>query len=205
MNNLNSNLPVYPLPVFILPGGMSRLRIFEQRYLKMIKIAIKNNGFIITSNNKDVQDSVNVNQADYKWGSWVEIVNFEQGNDGVLEIDVKCKSLVELICIEKDADNLHFGFVKVISHWSEDTIGEVNTSLFSILNCVFDQSPLLKRLYKNDMNNHDNWLIARWLEILPVSLELKVILSSESSFQAAKEFVNSIVLLNKKELKQLNQ
>ncbi len=30
------NLPIFPLPVFLLPKGVTRLRIFEERYLKMV-------------------------------------------------------------------------------------------------------------------------------------------------------------------------
>ena len=57
--------------------------LLPHRYLKMIKIAAKGEGFIICLNHQDLESSL------IKWGSWVEIVNFYQGEDGVLEIDVK--------------------------------------------------------------------------------------------------------------------
>ena len=39
MNNHNIELPLFPLSIFLLPGGITRLRIFEPRYLKMVAIA----------------------------------------------------------------------------------------------------------------------------------------------------------------------
>ena len=39
---------IFPLPVFILPEGATKLRIFEQRYLDMVKEAAKDNtGFVV--------------------------------------------------------------------------------------------------------------------------------------------------------------
>ena len=70
MNNEPLTLPIFPLPVFILPGGIIRLRIFEPRYLKMIKIATQGEGFVIWLNPQTSEKPM------IKWGSWVEVVKF---------------------------------------------------------------------------------------------------------------------------------
>lgn len=197
MKTINLPLPIFPLPVFLLPGGITRLRIFEQRYLKMVRIASKGSGFVIALDNENLHNVSKEQTQTYEWGSWVDIVNFDEGDDGVLEIDVKCKSLVHLLSVEKDVDNLHFSTIKINPHWSQGAISEVNTPLLNILVSVLEQSPLLKSLYKNDMTANTNWVIARWLEILPISLEVKVLFSKSDSFQTAQEFVHSIVLSNK--------
>lgn len=197
--NINPHLPIFPLPVFLLPGGITRLRIFEQRYLKMIQIASKGSGFVIVSNKANSNKESTEKTQDDEWGSWVDIINFEQGDDGVLEIDVKCKNLVQLLSIDKDEDNLHFGDVKISSHWSQSDIKTENIPLFHSLVSVYEQTPLLESLYKNDMTANTQWVIARWLEILPVSLDVKTLLSKDDSFLTAQEFVRSIVLSNKKQ------
>jgi Lon protease-like protein len=197
--NLNPNLPIFPLPVFLLPGGITRLRIFEQRYLKMIQIASKGSGFVIVSNRTNSTKESTVATPDDEWGSWVDIINFDQGDDGVLEVDVKCKNLVQLLSIDKDEDNLHFGDVKISSHWSQSDMKTDNIPLFHSLVSVFEQSPLLENLYKDDMTANTQWVIARWLEILPINLEVKTLFSKGDSFQTAQEFVRSIVLSNKKQ------
>lgn len=197
MNITNLHLPIFPLPIFLLPGGITRLRIFEQRYLKMIRIASKENGFVIASHSIKNDNKSTVSIKDQEWGSWVEIINFDQGDDGVLEVDVKCKYLVHLLSIEKDEDNLHFSTVKIIPHWCQRDINDVNTPLLNALASVFEQSSLLKNLYKNDMTDNTSWVIARWLEILPISLEVKTLFSKPDSFQIAQELVHSILSSNK--------
>lgn len=191
MNNHHLHLPTFPLAIFLLPGGITRLRIFEQRYLKMIRIASKGSGFVIAAMGaSDTQEDT----QDKEWGSWVDIVNFDQGDDGVLEVDVKCKCLVDLLSIQTDEGNLKFSDVKITTHWSDNDANSGSTSLFNTLSSVFEKNPMLKNLYKNDMTDNTSWVIARWLEILPVNLEVKSLFSTTNSFQSAQEFVNSVVL-----------
>jgi Lon protease-like protein len=109
MNKIN--LPIFPLPVFLLPNGITRLRIFEPRDLKMVKIATKEQGFVITPNYNDT------NNSNFVWGTWVEIINFHQGDNGILEIDVKSNYLVEISSLDKEKDNLLFGDISIIEHW----------------------------------------------------------------------------------------
>ena len=40
MNNIK-NIPIFPLKSIILPGGQFPLRIFERRYIDMIRNALK--------------------------------------------------------------------------------------------------------------------------------------------------------------------
>lgn len=194
MNTTNLNLPIFPLPVFLLPGGITRLRIFEQRYLKMIRIASKGSGFVIASNSLIHESKIQL--QDNEWGSWVDIVNFDKGDDGVLEVDVKCKNLVHILSTEKDEDNLNFSDVKISYHWSQSAIKTENTALLNTLESVFEHTPLLKALYKNDITGNTHWVVARWLELLPLNNEVKTLFSKVDSFQIAQEFVNSIVLSN---------
>ncbi|TWX53636.1 LON peptidase substrate-binding domain-containing protein [Colwellia hornerae] len=181
------NLPVFPLPIFLLPEGVTKLRIFEPRYLKMIGIASKNGGFVIWAKNGDSAISKS------SWGSWVEIINFDQGEDGVLEIDVKCKALVEINAIEVDSDKLYFGDVKPIPHWSQTKVNTSLTQLSESLADVFANNPNLDELYQQKEITRPSWVIARWLELLPIDLDIKATFVIEHDFQAAKELVQSVI------------
>ena len=194
-------LPVFPLPIFILPGGVTKLRIFEQRYLKMVKISAANQGFVIFMNSNQVKgantmDSELVTKT--QWGSWVKIINFDQGDDGVLEIEVECTSLVQIKSIEKDEDNLHFGTVSEIEHWSkeatdkEDTDNE-NVDLSTSLKNVFAENDILNTLYPKKTLNDVHWVLARWLEILPIELNIKSEFVVKHNIEEAKGFVESII------------
>ncbi|GHE81413.1 LON peptidase substrate-binding domain-containing protein [Thalassotalea profundi] len=186
------NLPIFPLPVYLLPEGITRLRIFEQRYLKMIKIATKGQGFVIFSAIDKNIDAAN--KSNLFWGSCVEIINFDQSKDGVLEVDVKCKSLVEILSTTVDDDNLMFGDVIQLPHWSQTKspypLGELSTSLESL----FNNNPLLDALYPKKNIDNEVWVVARWLELLPVSSEIKNSFVTSQNYEAARGFVESIFL-----------
>lgn len=191
MNDKNLILPIFPLPVFILPDGITRLRIFEPRYLKMIKIATKGQGFVIWSNYQASEKSL------VEWGSWVNIINFDQGDDGVLEIDVKCSSLVKIADITQDADKLHFGEITKLTHWSQSRFQPIIDELSSAIEDIFESNILLSDLYTDMQLNNVNWVVARWLELLPVDLNVKSSFVAQYGFVEAKEFVQSIIMQNK--------
>lgn len=191
MTKKTMNLPIFPLPVFLLPGGVTKLRIFEPRYLKMVSIASSGQGFIICLNDKNINTNSNVENT--PWGSRVDIINFDQGDDGVLEIDVKCKSLVVINTIEQDSDNLNFGDVSYIEHWSEMLTDKVSGELSTSLECVFEDNDGLNDLYPQKILDDSHWVLARWLEILPIDLSVKNHFVINHNFQEAKEFVESII------------
>jgi len=207
MHNVNTRLPIFPLPVFILPGGVTRLRIFEPRYLKMVKIATKKQGFVIwlnsieseggeESNTKSTTSelqTVKSENPDMLWGSWVEIINFDQGDDGILEIDVKCKSLVEILSSDQDDDGLHFGMVSDILHWSQETDHRITDTLSQSLDEVFDNNTMLNKLYVDKATSNASWVVARWLELIPVDLAIKTSFVHSHNYEEAKCFVQSII------------
>jgi hypothetical protein len=181
-------LPLFPLPIFLLPDGITRLRIFEQRYLKMVRIATKENGFVILLND------ANNDLADIGWASWVDIINFDQSDDGTLIIDVKCKSLVALHTINADDDNLNHAEVSPISHWPVTQHDHITTALSLSLRKVFKENKELGELYQNNISENANWVIARWLELLPIELQIKDNLTSHNSFDEAKQLIHSIIM-----------
>ena len=192
MNYTELTLPIFPLPVFILPNGITRLRIFEPRYLKMVKIATQGKGFVIWLNHQEAEKPM------IEWGSWVEVVNFDQGKDGVLEIDVKCKALVDIQSIEKDSDNLHFGTVCEIFHWSQGIDDNPASELGYSLEEVLVNDNMLSELYLHRYCRNTNWVVARWLEILPVNLAVKSDFVNVHNYDEAKHFVQSITSQDKK-------
>jgi Lon protease-like protein len=187
MKNKTVNLPIFPLSVFLLPEGITRLRIFEPRYLKMIGLATKGQGFVIYSNSKEEQSTNKM------WGSWVEIINFDQGKDGILEVDVKCKSLVEIFSIDKGSDNLHFGNVTYLEHWAETKVDVSISELSKSLLAVFENNHMLNELYAVKRTDNAGWVVARWLELLPDNDNSKNIFIDKTTFGQAKNFVQDII------------
>jgi Lon protease-like protein len=199
MKKTNITLPIFPLPLILLPEGMTKLRIFEPRYLKMVSTALTGQGFVIWLKDKNTRSNIRSSLSPDEsstttvWGSWVEIINFDQGDDGILEIDVKCKSLVALNNISHKRDNLSFADVSNLSHWSEMCVDKDNENLSTVLASVFAENESLNGLYSQKKLSDTHWVLARWLEILPMELNVKKALVVSYSFKEAKAFVESII------------
>ncbi|TMM43137.1 hypothetical protein FCS21_13485 [Colwellia ponticola] len=184
-------LPIFPLPVFLLPEGVTKLRIFEPRYLKMVSVASSGQGFVIWLNDNSIK--ADVNDGTMLWGSWVEIINFDQGDDGVLEIDVKCKSLVVINSVMKSRDSFNVAKVSDITHWSQKHADNVSSELATSLEHVFAENDNLNELYPKKSLGDSHWVLARWLEILPIELNVKSGFVVNYNFQEAKRFVESVI------------
>ena len=187
MKTQKLHLPVFPLPIFLLPEGVTRLRIFEPRYLKMVRVATQGQGFIIWLNGKEEQSVMNM------WGSWVEIINFDQGEDGVLEVDVMCKSLVKLHSIDTGDDNLRYAVATYLEHWPDVKIDSSKDELSTSLSRVFEKNKMLTELYAQQKKSSITWVVARWLELLPMNQTSKNNFADKTSFEQAKEFVKTVI------------
>ncbi|MDB1125606.1 LON peptidase substrate-binding domain-containing protein [Vibrio algarum] len=169
--------PVFPLPIFVLPGGMQRLRIFEPKYTAMITNAQNTDGFVIALYRKENGFSVP------DWGVHVQIVDFDSGEDGILTVDVLADHMVSLSNFEQQQDGLLIAKTTVISHWSSnqdsastfdgDSIEQVQLKLSTVLQGVFNAHNELNKLYKTQFFDYPNWVCARLLEIIPLSLDEK--------------------------------
>ena len=79
-------LPLFPLSSVVLPDGIMKLRLFERRYIDMVKepASATGTGFgvcLIKSGNE-----AGVPSEPYPLGTEVELVDFDQGEDGLLHI-----------------------------------------------------------------------------------------------------------------------
>ena len=106
--------PLFPLTVNVLPGGFLPLQIFEPRYLDMISNCLgKEKGFSIVL----LQAQVGGLQKDsipnhFTVGTYVEVVDFNQLENGLLGITVKGKNRIKVIeRWSKKKDDLIMGSV----------------------------------------------------------------------------------------------
>ena len=152
------------------------------------RLAMKNQGFVILSNDKD--DKSNASHV----GSWVEIINFEQSDDGILLIDVHCKCLVDIQSISQDSMKLHHGDVAPIAHWSEVNLDETTSDLSTSLSKLFSENNELNDLYQKQCFSSGDWVVARWIELIPLKLSEKKIFVAQDSYSQAKQLLQRIIL-----------
>lgn len=82
------HLPVFPLNTVVFVKGILHLRIFEQRYLSMIKSCMKNqHGFItvLIRDGKEVDDIPEI----YSIGTYVEIIDWHALENNLLSISIQ--------------------------------------------------------------------------------------------------------------------
>ncbi|MCG9711562.1 hypothetical protein L1D29_01845 [Shewanella insulae] len=190
-------LAVFPLPLFVLPGGVQRLRIFEQRYLAMVSESLVSEsmaaestgtGFVIARYDK----AFDFNVPD--WGTKVQIVDFHHGEDGLLVIDVRASHLVSLDRFDVRGDGLLMARCRHRDHWPSQYPSAKPGQLGLTLGAVFAEHGQLAQLYPEPEFNRLDWVCARFLEILPLSLNEKEKFILPDSFPQAKSFLDTFIL-----------
>jgi len=88
-----AEIPLFPLPLVLFPGGKIPLQIFEPRYLDMVKRCMKENtGFGVVLIEEGEQVLQNPNQqlpSVSHYGTYATIVDFDQNPNGTLGLMVE--------------------------------------------------------------------------------------------------------------------
>lgn len=190
MSIISNTIGVFPLPICLLPNGITRLQIFEPCYLRLVSEAMKGAGFALTHFNKNspYQSSTR--------GVLVEIIDFDRLSNQMLVIDIKAKSMIKLDNFQQEPDGLRRAQYHFEPHWSE-TCRDIHlittTRLISIVHDLIAHHDELSRYYPVPPKNDSAWICARLLEILPLSFEKKEQLIFEQSFEQVLAFLHMLI------------
>ncbi|CDU07328.1 Conserved hypothetical protein [Vibrio coralliirubri] len=179
-------LAVFPLPIFLLPGGRQRLRIFEPKYLAMVAHAAQGDGFIIATQDKSNSDHLS------SWGTKVTIVDFNMSDDQILEIDVEGEKLVQLHGSFRDDDDLIKSKFRSLPHWPAHEY-KVPNVFTAFLVQLFRDHDSIRTLYPTPDFESPQWICARLLEMMPIPLEKKTEFTEPASFPSLVPFLNQII------------
>ena len=171
---MNNNIPIFPLSSITFPGGYMPLRIFETRYIDMVKDCVKNNTGFGISLTKPNEDNF------YDVGTYCKITDWEQMRDGLLGITIKGKCRYKILRYEVQPDNLIRADVKEMKEPDFKDIPKELMPYSDFLKNILDQYP---NFYNDDAPRYyteSGWVGSRLAEILPMSLDEKqVILEME--------------------------
>ncbi|KZZ05824.1 hypothetical protein A3744_15835, partial [Oleiphilus sp. HI0073] len=99
------NVPLFPLNAVLCPGGKLPLRVFEPRYLDMIKNCLKSDsGFVVVLLKSDSPESFGL--PFYEQGTLAKIVDFDAGSDGVLHIIAEGRRAIRIVNADLAEDGL---------------------------------------------------------------------------------------------------
>lgn len=190
--NTNFEIPLFPLSAHLLPGGRMSLRIFEPRYVRMIKEACADDvGFGICMLN--AQGDKNKNEHIYPIGTYAKVIDFDLMADGFLGVTVEGLRCFKIESVTTQNDGLRLGECEWIDEWiaqpENHSIAPIDERLIEI----FGKYPELNALHQEPKFNDPIWVIYRWLELLPVNAEQKQQFLQQKDCVKALDFLTQLV------------
>lgn len=164
-----TSIPIFPLNTVLYPEGILPLRIFEPRYLDMVSECFKQEsgfGVCLIEKGGEIGEPAEV----FKIGTLARIVDWDQGNDGLLTITAEGQQRFRIIrtCVREN--NLIVAEVEMIDH-QDDVDLPVEYQLFSDLLRQIVEKFELPYAKEHEKFNDPYWVGCRLAELLPVELE----------------------------------
>ncbi|ABS08770.1 MULTISPECIES: LON peptidase substrate-binding domain-containing protein [Shewanella] len=160
-------LPLFPLPICLLPEGYTQLRVFEPRYKRLVAESLKSGeGFglcMLEEDGKTIQPI----------GTLVHIIDFETLPDGLLGISIQGSKRFKVNEISIEDDGLKRGDVSFIDNWPATRIATDERYLSQMLQNILKEYPQHLKHYQAEQFEDIAWVCQRWLEILPVQASEK--------------------------------
>lgn len=192
MGTSTFSLPLFPLSAHILPGGVMTLRIFEPRYIRMVKEACANqSGFAICMLKS--QANKEANEHIYAVGTFATVEDFDLLDDGLLGVTVKGHRCVRIDSIKTESDGLRVGQCHWQENWTCHIESEKIAPMDQRLKEIFNKYPEVNTLYPSPEFDNPIWVIYRWLELLPVNAEQKQQFLENKDCSGALEFLSQLV------------
>lgn len=180
------NVALFPLSQMILPGGRMRLRVFEPRYQRLVReAAAGQRAFASALLNPYV--AAEHPQRIFALVTLVNIVDFDQLDDGLLCITIEGVSRHTIVKRWQEADQLHVASIEALAAWPLIALSDEDTLLVNALMKVYADNPELATLYCNQQVSSATELAMRWLEILTMPATLKHQLQAQPTPQLALE------------------
>ncbi|MEZ5459496.1 MAG: LON peptidase substrate-binding domain-containing protein [Steroidobacteraceae bacterium] len=168
MSATTSEIPLFPLNTVLFPGGPLPLRIFEPRYVDMVRHCMRSGsafGVVLIRSGGEI--GAVARTADI--GTTARIVDFSQLPDGLLGISCLGEKRFRVLRRWRQEDGLNVGEVEWLPAAAPEPLQPEVQFLADLLKRVL---PELGELYAQVPRHFDDadWVGARLAEILPLSL-----------------------------------
>ena len=171
MSSALHELPLFPLNAVIFPGGALPLRLFEPRYLDMVKDCMRNEhgfGIVLIKNGKESGQAAEV----YKTGTECRIADWETLPDGLLGITAYGENKIHIENTHIEADQLLVGQIQRLEVDPDLALPEEFEGMRALLQKIITQ---VGKPYTTLPAGYDyaGWVGARLTELLPLQSALK--------------------------------
>jgi hypothetical protein len=160
-------IALFPLKIVLFPGGPLPLRIFETRYVDMVRRCMRermNFGVVLIREGNEVGPAETVDV-----GTVAEIVDFHQLSDGLLGLSCVGRQRFRIQSRSRQSDGLNLAEIEQLAPEPAVPVPERHARLAQLLDNVL---PQLGEVYEGIEMHLDDaaWVGHRLAEILPISL-----------------------------------
>jgi Lon protease-like protein len=165
------DIPLFPLNTVLFPGGRLPLRIFEQRYMDMAKVCIKDNlpfGVCLLEQGAEVNAPGQVPAQPNEIGTLARIGDWDMPQFGVLNVTTRGEERFRVVATRREKSGLLRGEVDLIVAPAVQTIpgdyGRLVVLLRAIIADMADAAPPEPHRFDDA-----GWVGYRYCEVLPIS------------------------------------
>jgi len=164
-------LPLFPLNTVIFPGGQLPLRIFEQRYLDMVKQAIaENSPFGICAIREGTESGAPA--VPYSVGTLVRVTDWDMPQTGILHIGTQAEERFVIRSTRTEPGGLLVGTVETVSGEAATAVPQELELAVEILRHIIDEYGDAHFPAPHEFGNAV-WVGYRLSEVLPLTLSIK--------------------------------
>ncbi len=159
------SIALFPLSIVLFPEGPLPLRIFETRYVDMVRRCMREDqrfGVVLIREGSEVGPA-----ATFDIGTMAKIVDFHQLSDGFLGLSCVGEQRFRIISRSRQGDGLNLADIESLEREPKLGVPERHTRLAELLQTVL---PQLDEVYAGIEMHLDDaaWVGYRLAEILPI-------------------------------------
>jgi Lon protease-like protein len=164
---MSEEIPLFPLGTVMFPGGPLALRIFEARYIDLVRRCLRENSGFGVVLIKEGEEAGSAPTETYDVGTYARIVDFSGQPDGLLGIEARGERRFRIHARSRARDGLNMADVE----WLPEEIttplpgefADLRPALDYVLSQVGDPYESLERRLDDA-----GWVAGRLAEILPL-------------------------------------
>jgi len=166
-----AEIPLFPLNTVLFPGGVLPLRIFEPRYVDMVKRCMREGGVFGVAL---IQSGVEAGGAAtvHSVGTLAQIVDFDQLPDKLLGITTRGTRRFRNSAVRVQDDGLHIATIELLP---ADPSAALPEEFQHYANLLEQALPQMGDFFKHLEPHYDDaaWVSGRLAEIMPLTLQDK--------------------------------
>jgi len=164
---MSRRVPLFPLGTVLFPGGPLALRIFETRYVDMVRRCMRDGtGFVVTLLMEGAEaGSTSISTA--MVGTEARIVDFDRLDDGMLGLTCIGAERVRIVDTWRESDGLNVAEVEDIPGESSEGIPEDCEHLVTAMRHLFAQLPPVYGQWITPDFGDARWVGNRLAELAP--------------------------------------